>query len=114
MNGKFLKAQLTANIRFGDPIWNQTGYRGFDVGLNLKSTSGWNESGNGSGLYGYEALPGGFRDYNGGFHFLTYNAYFWSSSEYSSSYAWYRSLYYGYDEVYRTTTTSTTVFLFVV
>ena len=98
---KVLEGTVDSQYPVGDPIWNQTGYRGFDVGLNLKSTSGWNESGNGSGLYGYEALPGGFRDYNGGFHFLTYNAYFWSSSEYSSSYAWYRSLYYGYDEVYR-------------
>ncbi|NCA77551.1 MAG: hypothetical protein EOM90_14560 [Alphaproteobacteria bacterium] len=44
---------------------------------------------------GFNALPGGDRNYSGTFDDLTYNAYFWSSSEYNAPYAWDRGLYYG-------------------
>ena len=50
---------------------------------------------------GFTALPGGGRDYNGGFYYLTHGAYFWSSTEYSSPNAWYRGLGYGNESVGR-------------
>ncbi|MCD4737228.1 MAG: fibrobacter succinogenes major paralogous domain-containing protein, partial [Bacteroidales bacterium] len=84
----------------------ETGWRGTDSGLNLKSTSGWYSAGNGSGLYGFMALPGGYSHTNGSFGQLTYHAHFWSSVENGSS-AWKRNLYYNSDEVNRTTNPKT-------
>ncbi|MBI9036433.1 MAG: hypothetical protein JEZ03_18400, partial [Bacteroidales bacterium] len=98
---KILEGNVDSQYPVGDPVWNQTGHRGFDAGLNLKSTTGWYGGGNGSGLFNYEALPGGYRYYNGGFDFLTRYASFWSSSEVDSSSAWYRNLSFNRDEVYR-------------
>ena len=72
-----------------------------DIGSYLKSTSGWNSSGNGTDDFGFSALPGGDRtayrhDYVG------YNGIWWSSTEFSSTYAAYRrSLNYSSDSFYR-------------
>jgi len=67
-----------------------TDFRGIDAGLNLKSTSGWYQGGNGVDLYGFTVLPGGHRHTSGVFSQLTAGGYFWMSSEYSSSGAWTR------------------------
>jgi len=69
-----------------------TGWRGYDAGYHLKSTTGWYNNGNGDDSFGFTALPGGYRYYGGGFNNLGKHAYFWSSSEYSGSHAWYRIL----------------------
>jgi len=98
---KILEGTVDSQYPVGDPIWNNLGYRGYDAGLNLKSVSGWDTGGNGSGLYNYEALPGGYRNTNGNFHPLSGFAFFWSSSEFSSSHAWLRLLYYDFDDVAR-------------
>jgi len=98
---KILEGTVDSQYPVGDPIWNNIGWRGYDAGLNLKSTNGWNYNGNGSGLYNYEALPGGCRYYNGNFYNLTYTTYFWSSSEDGTSTAWERILYYNNDDVSR-------------
>jgi uncharacterized protein (TIGR02145 family) len=73
-----------------------TGYRGTDHGTKMKSTTGWNSSGNGTNTSGFNAFPAGY--YNSGnfsFYYLGDYAYFWSSTEYSVSGAWVRSLGYG-------------------
>ncbi|MCD4745831.1 MAG: hypothetical protein K8R58_05990, partial [Bacteroidales bacterium] len=98
---KILEGTVDSQYPVGDPIWDDTDWRGYDAGLNLKSTSGWLGGGNGSGLYGFEALPGGIRSTFGSFVSLTFSAYFWSSSEFSSSHAWSRYLYYVNVKVYR-------------
>ena len=98
---KILEGTVDSQYPVGDPIWNNSGWRGFDTGLNLKSTTGWDGGCNGSGLFGYEALPSGRRFSYGYFNYLTYRAYFWSSSEYSSNEAWSRMLDYNSDRVYR-------------
>jgi len=98
---KILEGTVDSQYPVGNSIWNNYGYRGFDAGLNLKSTTGWNAGGNGSGLYGYEAPPGGYRNSIGNFSGQTSYGNFWSSSEYSSSTAWYRSLNYGMNGVVR-------------
>jgi uncharacterized protein (TIGR02145 family) len=71
-----------------DNNWRNSG----DVGLKLKSTSGWLENGDGDNSSGFNAFSGGLRDYFGGFGYLGYRAYFWSSSPDGSSDAWHRSL----------------------
>ena len=80
---------------------NTIGWGGTDCGYKMKSTNGWYSNGNGSDAYGFEALPGGYRDYDGYFVGLTSHAYFWSSSKFTSLTAWYRALGHYYDEVYR-------------
>ncbi|MBI9039675.1 MAG: hypothetical protein JEY97_16210 [Bacteroidales bacterium] len=98
---KILEGTVDSQYPVGDPIWNNTGWRGFDVGLNIKSTSGWNSGGNGSGIYGFEALPSGYRDTDGSFSILTISALFWSSSESNSNHAQSRMLWYNQSDVFR-------------
>ena len=45
-----------------------TGLQGFDAGTNLKTISGWIENGNGTDLFGFSGLPGGYRHTNGSFN----------------------------------------------
>ena len=67
------------------------------AGKMLKSTSGWNRSGNGTDAYSFSALPAGYRNYNGHYYYEGVNAYFWSSSEGRSDIAYSMYLYYYYD-----------------
>ena len=69
------------------------------AGKKLKSTTGWNYSGNGSDAYSFSALPAGFRNSIGNYYNEGDNAYFWSSSGYTS-YAYYVDLLYGSDNAY--------------
>ena len=69
------------------------------AGTKMKSTSGWDNDGNGTNTSGFAGLPGGSRDFNGDFlTILTTGAgvycNWWSSSEFDSNYAWSRSLFY--------------------
>ena len=75
---------------------NVTGWRGTtDEGEKMKSTSGWNNNGNGTNSSGFNALPGGFRGGGGPYSNLGNGGIWWSSSEGSGTAAWYRSLLYG-------------------
>jgi uncharacterized protein (TIGR02145 family) len=88
---KVLEGNVDSQYPVGDPVWNNTGWRGLDVGENLKSTSGWSSSGNGTNLYGFGALPGGALIPNGSFYSLGDYGYLWSSnSNYAT--AWFRHL----------------------
>ena len=77
------------------------GYSGTE-GITLKSTSNWLESGNGTDIYGFSALPFGSRyDGAGTFDGEGYNGNWWSSTESSSSSAYFRFLHYNYTYLYR-------------
>jgi len=78
---------------------SSTGWRGSPVGNYLKSTSGWNDSGNGSNSSGFNGLPGGYR-YSADFTYVGGYGYWWSASE-SSTGSWDRDLNYTYDNVGR-------------
>ncbi|UBM63618.1 PKD domain-containing protein [Candidatus Sulfidibacterium hydrothermale] len=69
--------------------WN---FRGTDEGKKLKSTSGWQNDGNGTDAVGFSALPGG--DCFGGGYFgdLGNGGYWWSATVGGSGYVWYRYL----------------------
>ena len=68
------------------------------AGKMLKSTSGWNSSGNGTDAYAFSALPAAGRRYSSGdFSYEGYYAYFWSSSGNGSYYAYRMCLYYDDD-----------------
>ena len=62
------------------------------AGTKMKSTSGWQNNGNGSNTSGFAGLPGGCRNSNGNFNSIGSGGGWWSSSESSASNAWYRGL----------------------
>ena len=64
------------------------------AGKMLKSTSGWNDGGNGTDAFGFSAFPAGRRIDNGYFENEGGNAYFWSSTDYYSLEAYLTYLYY--------------------
>ena len=72
---------------------------GEDVaGTALKSTSGWNEGGNGgTDAYGFSALLAGGRHKFGEFYGAGNNAYFWLATEHDTGYAYCRYLIYNYE-----------------
>ena len=78
-----------------------TAVGGFSTaGKMLKSTSGWNRSGNGSDAYSFSVLPAGYRNDDGSYYNEHYSAYFWSSREYSSDNVVNMYLYYSDDSAY--------------
>jgi uncharacterized protein (TIGR02145 family) len=79
-------------------------YLGENPGFKMKSTSGWNNNGNGSNSSGFSGYPGGHSNNLGNFFVIERNAYFWSSTESSSSNAWYRPLGSNNQELYRSFT----------
>jgi len=98
---KQLEGEADNLYGYPDPEWNNIGWRGYDVGLNLKSVNGWNSGGNGSGIYNFLVLSGGGRNANGNFWNLGDGACFWTSTKSSSNLAYYREFSCGSDEVWR-------------
>jgi uncharacterized protein (TIGR02145 family) len=96
-------AEYCTLTQFIDPTVNcgVTGWSGTDVGVKMKSTSGWFLGGNGSNASGFTALGAGKRESNGSFSLLTASAYFWTSAE-SGSEVWKRELTYEYAYISRT------------
>ena len=80
---------------------------GVNAGTQMKSTSGWDNGGNGTNSSGFAGLPGGYRDLNGTFDYVGYYGYWWSSSEYDATSAWKRILYYNYNNVLRSGSSKT-------
>jgi uncharacterized protein (TIGR02145 family) len=60
----------------------------------MKSTSGWEDSSNGTNISGFSAFPSGYRNFNGAFGYFVTNAYWWSSTEADSIHAVYHNIYY--------------------
>lgn len=79
---------------------DQPGWRGTDEGKELKSTSGWNNGGNGMDVVSFKALPGGYHK-AGDFSGLGHYSGWWSSTEFGISYAWCRSLLSNIDGIRR-------------
>lgn len=65
-------------------------FLGTDVGFKMKSTSGWQDNGNGSNASGFNGLPGGYRAYDGFFYSIGLNSHFWSSTHVGDNDSWYR------------------------
>jgi uncharacterized protein (TIGR02145 family) len=88
-----------------DKEWTQLSdyLGGKDIaGDKMKSTSGWEDNGNGTNRSGFSGLPGGFRyNYDGTFGSVGNLGYWWSSTESSPTYAWSRNLYYNNGNAYR-------------
>jgi uncharacterized protein (TIGR02145 family) len=80
---KILEGQTDSQYHVGNDEWNDSGWRGFDVGMHLKSSTGWTAGGNGTALFGFNALPAGGNYTSSGFDFLGYLGNFWSSTSQS-------------------------------
>lgn len=89
---KVLEGAVDSQYGIGDSTWDYLGYRGFDAGTNLKTTSGWCGSSNGTDLFGFSGLPGGYRTVDGGFNNVDVIGHWWTSTEGSYG-AWARYLY---------------------
>ena len=90
---KVLEGAVDSQYGIGNPQWDiSSDGRGYDAGTNLKTTSGWYANGNGTDLFGFSGLPGGYRYYDGSFTFVGYYGFWWTSTEYFLQYAWYRYL----------------------
>ncbi|HPW65579.1 MAG TPA: FISUMP domain-containing protein [Salinivirgaceae bacterium] len=80
------------------------GWRGTDEGGKLKEagTAHWTYPNEGAtNESGFSALPGGYRNYDGGVYDVGSGGVWWSATEYDGTNAWYRYIYYGYSLVYR-------------
>ena len=78
-----------------DAEWTKlTDYLGGEsvAGKKMKSTSGWDNYGNGTNTTGFEGLPGGCRFANSNFNYIGANGYWWSSSDNNPNNAWCRYL----------------------
>jgi uncharacterized protein (TIGR02145 family) len=101
--------------KYLDPTVDTTTTTGFggtgtDIGTQLKNTSGWNSSGNGTNSSGFAGLPGGMCNGQGQFVIIGNRGYWWSASQHGSSSpaqaAWWRGLEYNKSSVQRTNTLS--------
>ena len=65
---------------------------GDEAGTKMKSSTGWNNNGNGTNTTGFSGLPGGYSDYSGTCFFIGIYGGWWSSSENYTEDAWCFSL----------------------
>lgn len=101
---KYLEGSLDTKYKVDDSIWNGTMLRGFDAGYMLKGKFGWNSNGNGSDLYGLNALPAGECSSNRHyFRHIGNNGFWWSSTSFDSTKAWYRCLVFFDNKIIRNT-----------
>jgi uncharacterized protein (TIGR02145 family) len=87
---KVLEGSVDSLYGIGHNFWNEYGYRGTDVGKNLKTTSGWTDNGNGTDRFGFSCLPAGIRFADGDFRFIESFGFYWSSTAGSNDNLWYR------------------------
>jgi uncharacterized protein (TIGR02145 family) len=94
---KVLEGAVDSQYGIGHAEWDKyeislPEWRGFDAGTNLKKNDSWKGNGNGTDLYGFAALPGGFLQANISYRFIGIQGFWWMSTESSSTSAWSRYL----------------------
>lgn len=80
------------------------------AGSKLKSTSGWEENGNGTNESGFSALRGGFRNAAGQFDLINTHGGWWSSTEKDTAEAFHRHMNSSGGKIYGGTFSKTTGF----
>jgi len=99
---KVLEGAIDSQYRTGDPEWDWWDMRGSDIGIKIKSTTGWDDNWNGTDTHGFKLMPGGFRYFNDGkFYHAGGHANMWSSNSHTSCYKWYRFVIGYIKESYR-------------
>jgi len=76
---KVLEGAVDSQYGIGNSVWDNNGpNRGYDAGSNLKRDTGWYVN-NGTDLFGFSALPGGFRrNYDSVFLLAAYRGDWWT------------------------------------
>lgn len=103
---KTLEGYVDSQFNIGDIEWDKEGGRGFDAGMKLKSSSGWDtysNSINGTNDYGFDAVPSGYHAKCGGC-FVDAICQFWSYNSGEYDLAWRRTLYHNENIMLRNTT----------
>ena len=100
---KILEGTVDSQYGVGDPEWENTNWRGFDAGQNLRSISGWEPVSTGRNLYGFTALPSGYMGSGGNFYEVANLGNFWTSTQNGTSQGWFRYLVddQDYNGIYR-------------
>jgi uncharacterized protein (TIGR02145 family) len=99
---KVLEGVVDSQLGVGDTNWDNYDLRGFDAGLNLKSSSRWYYGGNGTDLFDFSCFPGGLRAFDDGYFYqVGMWGLYWSSTETYTTGAWYRWFSYGTSGVTR-------------
>ena len=101
---KVLEGATDSQYGIGDSEWDFSyDNRGYDAGLNLKTTDGWYFNGNGTDLFGFSGLPGGNHWDDGSFQVVFLFGYFWTTKEYGIYYdqAYFRELSYSSSKIFR-------------
>jgi len=88
---KQLEGSVDSQYGYPDTIWDQPGYRGFDVGRRLKSPNNWQYE-NGDDTYGFSVFGTGCRFIDGTFMNISNYSSLWSSEETSPAFPIYRYL----------------------
>ena len=100
---KYLEGVVDSQFGINDPEWDKSDWRGYDVSLNLKSSSGWELEGNGLDEFGFSALPGGRRATNGNFSDLGARGFWWSNTDDEADNALRRIIRYNLNTSFRGT-----------
>jgi uncharacterized protein (TIGR02145 family) len=98
---KVLEGSVDGQFGVGDNNWDIWGPRGFEAGLNLKATQGWIQGGNGTDLYGFSGLGGGWIWGGGNTNGTGGQGNWWTSTEINSYGAWARELRFDFPWVRR-------------
>ena len=67
-----------------------------EVGTTLKANHGWDFNGNGTDIFGFAALPGGYLNNDEAFNLGGNSCFWWSATAQDGNYAWARHLKFNY------------------
>jgi len=99
---------LPSNIEWNDLLINNgvtqselniEGWIGTDIGERMKSTSGWNDNGNGTNTSQFNGLPGGTYG-NGEFMSIGEHGFWWSSTQKDYEFSYEYDLSYNDNKIY--------------
>ena len=65
-------------------------------GTSLKSQQGWDFNGNGTDIFGFSAMPSGYRNSDEAFNLGGNSCFWWSSTPKDDNYSWARHLKFNY------------------
>jgi len=97
---KILEGYVDSYYGVDDPIWDDSGLRGTDVGKRLKSERGWASNGNGINAVGFNLKPAGIRGIftDNNYKYLGEKSTFETSTIQSSNQVWARIFYFDSDQ----------------
>jgi uncharacterized protein (TIGR02145 family) len=87
---KVLEGAVDSQYGIGDAEWDFDSGRGYDAGTNIRTTNYWQYAG--TDLYGFSALPNGYRHSDSLFYYNGDFGYWWTSNANGTGKAWGRVL----------------------